>query len=113
IPNPEPIVLTATLNPSTLGNLTTNGETVTFKNGSTTLGTATLNSLGAATLALPVTTTTPPAGATAAYPGHTNFAGSTSNALPSVVIPVLTVSAFNASYVSGSGNLPSFTYAIT
>jgi hypothetical protein len=113
VPNPEPIVLTATLNPSTLGDLTTSGETVTFKNGAATLGTASLNSLGVATLALPITTTTPPLGATAIYLGDTDFAGSTSNALPSVVIPVLTVSAFNVNYVSGSGNLPSLTYAIT
>ena len=45
----QSVVLTATLNPSTLGNMTTTGETVTFMNGATTLGTGTLNSIGVAT----------------------------------------------------------------
>ncbi len=108
----QPIVLTASLNPSTLGNYTTASETITFKNGATTLGTAPLNSLGIATLALPLTTTNP-VGAQAVYPGDSNFAPSTSNTLTSVIMPVLTVTAYNASYVSGSGNLPSFTYSIS
>ena len=113
VPYGDPIVLTATLNPSTLGSLTTWGETVTFKNVSTTLGTGTLNSLGVATLALPLTTTTAPTGATAVYPGDTNFLGSTSTGLSSTIIPALTVTAFNSNYVSGSGHLPAFNYAIT
>ena len=111
IPVGEPIVLTATLNPSTLGNLTTKGETITF-NYASTQGTGSLNSLGVATLALPLTYSAPPVGATAVYPGDANFLTSTSNGLSGTVIPVLTVTALNTSYVSGS-SFPSLTYVIT
>jgi len=74
----QSVVLTATLNPSTTGSLSANGETVTFKNGSTTIGTGTL-SLGVATLTL----STLPAGTnvlTAVYGGDANFKVSTSSA---------------------------------
>ena len=73
----QSVTLTATLNPYTInGVLNTTGETVTFKNGATTLGTGTLSSLGVATLTL----TTIPSGTnslTAIYPGDTNFITST------------------------------------
>ena len=109
----EPLVLTAALSPSTEGIYSTTGEIVTFKNGTTTLGTDALNSLGVATLALPATTTTPPAGAQASYPGDTYFSASSSNLLTSAIVPVLTVRAQNASYTSGTGNLPSLSYSIS
>lgn len=67
-----PITLTATLTPSALGNLNTNGETITFTSGTTTLGTATLTS-GVATL----NTTTLPVGTNtinATFPGDSSFA---------------------------------------
>jgi hypothetical protein len=77
------VVLTATLSPYAAGTITTNGESVTFYNGSTSLGTAPLNS-GVATL----NTTSIPLGAntlTAAYAGDTNFAAATSVTVPITV----------------------------
>jgi hypothetical protein len=77
------VVLTATLSPYVAGNLTTAGETITFKNGSTTLGTGTLSG-GVATLTL----TSLPTGSdslTASYAGDSNFIASTSSALPFTV----------------------------
>jgi hypothetical protein len=85
------VMLTTTLNPSTLGNQVASG-TVTFKNGATVLGTATPNSSGVA--AFPIGTL--PVGTdslTAVYSGDTKFAGSTSNTVSFVVTkatPVLT-----------------------
>ncbi len=114
----QSVVLTATLSPSTDGSLTTTGETVTFKNqanenGPSTLGTATLNSSGVATLTL----TSMPSGTNslkAVYAGDTNFLGSSSSLLAFVVTPVqtLTVTALNATRLYGVAN-PTFTYAIT
>ena len=77
------VTLTATLSPYVAGSLTTAGETITFKNGSTTLGTGTLSG-GVATLTL----SSLPTGSdslTAAYAGDTNFVASTSSALPFIV----------------------------
>lgn len=82
----QSVVLTATLSPSTLGNLITTGETVTFYSGSTLIGTGNLNSLGVATFS----TTTLPVGTaslTAVYPGDSNFVTSTSPAFREVVNP--------------------------
>ncbi|MGB2628553.1 MAG: FG-GAP-like repeat-containing protein [Candidatus Acidiferrum sp.] len=90
--NPTPstagqsVVLTATLSPSTLGDLVTTGEVVTFYSGSTVLGTGTLNSFGIATFStstLPVGT----ASLTATYVGDANFLTSTSPAFREVVDP--------------------------
>ncbi len=70
----QSVSLTATLTPFSSGSNTTNGETVTFFNGGTAIGTATFTG-GAATL----TTTALPAGTdslTAVYAGDTNFTGS-------------------------------------
>jgi len=75
----QQVTLTATLSPYAAGNLSTAGETVTFKAGATTLGTATLSG-GVAALTL----TTLPTGAdslTASYPGDSNFLTSTSSIL--------------------------------
>ena len=104
------VTLTATLSPSSEGGLTTDGETITFKNGATTLGTGTLSG-GVATLSL----TTLPAGTdslTAAYAGDTNFAAKTSTALNYVVAKAtLTATANDASRAFGASN-PTFTATI-
>jgi MBG domain (YGX type)/Bacterial Ig-like domain (group 3)/FG-GAP-like repeat/FG-GAP repeat len=106
------VILTATLSPSTEGNLTTSGESVSFKSGTVTLGAATLSALGVATL----TITTMPAGInslTAVYSGDANFLTSTSSALSFTATPaVLTVTANNAIRAFGAAN-PSFTSTIT
>ena len=77
------VTLTATLSPYLAGNLTTASEMITFKDGSTTLGTGSLSG-GIATLTL----TSLPAGSrslTASYAGDTNFIACTSSALPLTV----------------------------
>lgn len=108
----QSVVLTATLNPSTLGALTTSGETVTFKNGASTLGTGAFNSLGVATLTL----TTLPVGTdslTAVYAGDTDFLASTSSTVSFVVSKAtLTVTANNLSRAYGAGN-PTLTAAFS
>ena len=75
----QSVTLTATLSPFAAASLSTNGDSVTFLNGSTSLGAGTL-SAGVASLTL----TTLPAGVdslTAHFPGDANFAASTSAAL--------------------------------
>jgi len=88
--------LSSSLNPSTYGQAVTftavvtsglgappNGETVTFKKGTTVLGTGTLSG-GSASF----TTSTLPVGTNyikAVYGGDSNFAGSTSKAVAQVV----------------------------
>ena len=107
----DSVTLTATLSPSTEGSLTTDGETITFKNGAATLGTGTL-AAGVATLTL----ATLPAGTdslTAVYAGDANFAAKTSTAVNYVVAKAdLLVTAQNASKVYGAA-LPAFTATIT
>jgi hypothetical protein len=79
----QQVTLTATLSPYTLNGQSTNGESVTFSNGTTNLGTATLAS-GVATLSV----TSLPGGTnslTANYSGDSNFASAKSNVLPYVV----------------------------
>ena len=79
------VILTATLSPYSSGGFTTNGETVTFKNGGTNIGTSMLSS-GVATLniaSLAAGTDT----LTATYLGDGNFIASTSNSLTQVVEP--------------------------
>ncbi len=83
----QQVVLTATLSPSSTGSITTNGQTVSFLNGATSLGTGTLAS-GVATLSV----TTLPVGTsslTAVYAGDTNFVASTSPSTSFVVIQPL------------------------
>ena len=75
----QKVTLKAKLSPSAVGNFTTGGETITFINGATTLGTGTLSS-GVATLR----TSRLAAGRyslTAVYAGDTNFLASTSPAV--------------------------------
>ena len=63
--------------------------TVTFKNGTATLGTATLDSTGTAelqTVALPAGNDS----LTAVFPGDASFLASTSTALPLMVVPAIT-----------------------
>ncbi len=82
----QEVTLTATLSPTAVGNLTTDGETITFMDGATTLGTGTLSS-GVATLS----TSSLAAGShslTAAYAGDTNFLASTSPAVNYTVNPL-------------------------
>ena len=109
----QSVTLTATVT-SQSGTNTPTG-TVTFYNGSTALGTATLNSSGVATFS----TTTLPAGSdsiTAAYGGDSNAAGSTSQAvtvtITSVVVPSNTVLAASATAVT-TGQSVTFTATIT
>jgi hypothetical protein len=75
----QSVTLTATLSPYVIGSLTTNGETITFKNGSTTLGTGSLSG-GVATLTLS-TLPTATNSLTAVYATDTNFLASTSSIL--------------------------------
>ncbi len=80
------VTLTATLAPYSSGSSTTNGETVTFINGETSIGTGTLSS-GIATLSV----TSLPVGydtLTAIYTGDANFFGATSNSLVETVTTV-------------------------
>ena len=88
-PNPtsstvgQQVLLTAALTPFSSGGNSTNGESVTFYSGSTSLGTGTLTS-GVATLS----TTALPTGTdslTAKYAGDANFNTSTSTAVNLVV----------------------------
>lgn len=87
----QSITLTASVNPYSAGSLTTSGESITFMNGATSLGTATL-SAGTASLVL----TTLPLGTnslTSTFTGDTNFKTSTSSALSltvSKITPVIT-----------------------
>lgn len=79
----QQVALSATLSPSFLGVMQTNGETITFLNNGSAIGTAPLGS-GLATLqitSLPVGTNS----LTASYPSDGNFEASTSNSLPYVV----------------------------
>ncbi len=84
----QPVTLTATLAPYNGTNFTTDGETVTFLNGGTAIGTGTLAS-GVATF----TTAALPVGAislTASYPGDANLAASVSAPLSYDVTPAAT-----------------------
>jgi hypothetical protein len=117
--------LASSLNPSGYGSAVTftatvtssagappNGETVTFLNGTASLGTGTLSS-GSATL----TTSTLPLGTssiTATYAGDSNFAGSTSNALSQVVSAATTTTALASSLnPSGLGVSVKFTATVS
>ena len=94
----QPITLTATLSPYTVTgppSTTTNGETVTFYNGGTSIGTGTLNN-GVATL----TTTSLPVGSEslqAVYSGDSNYKQSSSNTLTVTVTNIVLTSSLNPS----------------
>ena len=93
----QPVTLTATLSPYTVGppTTTTNGDTVTFYNGGTSLGTGTLSN-GVATLvtsSLPVGTES----LQAKFPGDTNYDASNSNTLAVTVTSIVLSSSVNPS----------------
>jgi hypothetical protein len=96
-PNPsahgQGVVFTATVG-SSIG-FPSDGETVTFKKGTTVLGTGTLNggSAGFTTSALKVG----PNSITAVYGGDSNFAGSTSKAVSQVVNKATTTTTLSSS----------------
>ena len=99
----QQLMLSATLNPSSDQNLMTNGETVTFANNGTPIGTGTLAS-GVATLnitSLPVGTDS----VTVSYPGDQYFAAAASSPVSvSVAAPTLTLSSTSTGLtVSSSG----------
>jgi hypothetical protein len=101
----DAVTLTATLSPYSTPGASSNGSTVTFSSGGTTLGTGTLSS-GVATL----TTTALQAGTDpiqASYAGNGDLSASTSTAFSLTVKPAtLTVNAFNASRAYGAPNPP-------
>ncbi|MEO8869521.1 MAG: FG-GAP-like repeat-containing protein [Granulicella sp.] len=111
----QQVVLTATLTPSSALGSSNNGETLSFMNGATALGSSTLNS-GVATLTL----TSLPVGTnslTAVYPGDANFATS-SGATSLVVSPALTpaaptiTGATSASQTVSAGGTATYTFNI-
>ena len=99
----DPVALSATINPASVYDVSTNGGTVTFKNGSTVLGTGTLAS-GVATL----TTSALPVGSdsiVATFAGFNGFSSTTSNPFSQTVRPAtLTVTGENASRPYGAPN---------
>ena len=106
-PNPSnygaSVALTATLSPFAVGTLSSNGETVTFKSGSATLGTGTLSS-GVATLSI----SSLPVGVDSVQAVYLNdglLTGSTSNSVSQTVRPaVLTVAGPQVSRAYGQPN---------
>jgi N-acetylneuraminic acid mutarotase len=106
----QSVTFTATVTPTT--GTETNGETVTFMNGTTQLGTGTLAS-GTATL----TTTALPAGTdpvAAVYSGDANFSTSTSAAVSQTVSQATTTTALASSQnPSIDGQSVTFTASIT
>jgi len=94
----QTITFTATVAPVVPATGTPSG-TVTFKDGSTTLGTGTLNASGTAAFSTnKIFATTATHSITAVYGGSTNFAGSTSSALSQAVAKLaLMVSGITAS----------------
>ncbi len=89
----NPVTMTATLAPYNLGTITTDGETITFYNGSTVAGTGVLSS-GAASATLknlPLGSNT----VTAAYGGDGNFGAVTSNSVGQMVENMVPLPTFN------------------
>jgi hypothetical protein len=89
----QQVTLSATLSPYSAQTNSTNGESIAFSNGSTSLGTGTLSS-GVATLtvtALPIGTDS----LTAAYAGDPIFNASASNSLPYIVSPLTPTISFS------------------
>jgi hypothetical protein len=104
------ITLSASLSPYSYGSLTTNGETLTFYNGGTSIGTGTLTS-GVATLniaSLPAGTDT----LTARYPGDGDFTPAISNSLAHMVLPTPVVTALQLSS-SSNPSLPGDAITLT
>ncbi len=93
----DPVTLTATLNPFTVGppTTTTDGELVNFFNGATLLGSGRLSGgvVSLTTTSLPVATDT----LTAVFPGDSNYNPSTSSALSVTVSTITLASSLNPS----------------
>ena len=93
-PNPssvgQAVTLTASVTPSTSGQPVPTG-TVTFMDGSTTLGTGTLHNTGTATFQTNMLAVGDHPAITAVYGGDTNFGGSTSAAIDQRVTPSASV----------------------
>ena len=117
--------LASSLNPSTYGSsvtftatVTGSGPTptgtVTFKDGSTTLGTGTLDGSGATTFATSALTATgSPHSITAVYGGDSDYGASTSSALTQTVNPLpITVTADAKSKIYGDSD-PALTSQVT
>jgi hypothetical protein len=106
------VTLTATVSTAATG-VTAPGGLVTFMNGTTSLGTATVGAGGMATLVTSFST----AGTnslTAVYAGDTNYTGSTSTALTQVVVtPSFTVAASPASLTIARGSTGTTTLTFT
>jgi hypothetical protein len=106
------ITLTATVSSVAKGVTTPSGK-VTFMNGTTSLGTGTIGAGGVATLVTSFST----AGTdslTAVYAGDTNYTGSTSTAIPQVVVtPGFTVTASPASLTIARGSTGTTTLTFT
>jgi hypothetical protein len=106
----QQVVLTGTLSPYAVGGLNTNGETITFYNGSPAIGTGTLTS-GVATLNI----TSLPLGANslaAVYPGDTNFGTSQSLLTYTVGAASTTTLALSSASVT-SGTVVTFTATVS
>jgi hypothetical protein len=106
------VTFTATVAPTT-GTGTPTG-TVTFLDGTTTLGTGTLNSSGVATFSTSTSTplTVGTHSITAKYDGDSNFTGSTSTALSQVVNPATTTTLSSSANPSVSGQPVTFTATV-
>jgi len=110
----QQVVLTAVLSPYNAGSVTTNGETITFSNGSTVLGTGVLSS-GVATLNV----TSLPLGSnnlTAAYPGDSNFSPVSSPTVTFVVnstAPAVTLAPTSLSFASQNVGSTSASQVVT
>jgi VCBS repeat-containing protein len=110
--NPTVSGQTITLTATVTGSPTKPTGTVTFKDGSTVLGTATLNSSGVATLSVSLMAGSHPL--TAVYGGDTTFAGSTSTALTQTVNQAKTQVAITSSAnPSVYGQTVTFTATVT
>ena len=97
----QQVVLTATLSQYSSQGSTNNGEAITFSDGGTTLGTATLSS-GVGILnvtSLPAGTNT----LTAAYAGDTTFAPAVSNSLTFTVSQAATITSLSETQTASTG----------
>ncbi|RLS27641.1 MAG: hypothetical protein DWH70_00140, partial [Planctomycetota bacterium] len=100
----QPIIFTATVT----GSSGTPTGTITFKNGSTTLGTGTLNGSGVATFSTSSLAVGSAYSITAVYSGDTSFVTSTSSAVSQVVNQASTTTA-----LASSANPSLFGQAVT
>lgn len=121
-PGPTTTTLATSANPSTLNQSLTLqaaiaspspsiGGSVTFLDGTQTLGTATVNGSGIATLALS-TLALGPHTLTAAYVGDTNHAASTSNTVNELIVQTSTADISSSVNPSVSGQSVTFTVKI-